>query len=85
MSTLAGKVAIITGGAGGIGKTTTEKFLKEGAKVLISRLNARFQDKAKSELEDINAVKADVTNESEVQQCVKQVIEHFTFSLITRF
>ncbi|AWP27866.1 hypothetical protein PVOR_19999 [Paenibacillus vortex V453] len=80
MSRLAGKVAVITGGAGGIGKITAEKFLKEGAKVVIVDLMQDALDKAKSELDghgEVIAIKADVTNASEVESYVKRAIEHF--------
>ncbi|MEC5424810.1 SDR family NAD(P)-dependent oxidoreductase [Virgibacillus sp. C22-A2] len=80
MERLSGKVAVITGGAGGIGKVTAERFLKEGAKVVLVDLFEESLSKAKEELAsfgEILTVQADVSKESEVENYVKKAVEHF--------
>lgn len=80
MSRLSGKVAIITGGSGGIGKATAVAFLKEGAKVVLVDLNEEQLLAVKADLDtygEVIAVTADVTSEADVENYVKQTVEHF--------
>lgn len=76
---LESQVAIVTGGANGIGKATVKRFLAEGAKVVI----ADFDEKASAELEkelnskDAFSVQLDVSNKESVQQMVEKVIDRF--------
>lgn len=80
MSRLDGKVTVITGGSGGIGKATAKRFLNEGAKVVLVDLFQDKLDEAKKDLEQLGevlVVKADVTQEADVINYVKKAIEHF--------
>jgi len=80
MSRLSGKVAIITGGAGGIGKVTAETFLKEGAKVVLVDLNEEILREVKAELDpfgEVMIVETDVTCEADVDNYVNKTIEHY--------
>ncbi|GGJ82196.1 short chain dehydrogenase [Lentibacillus kapialis] len=80
MPRLEGKVAIVTGGAGEIGQKTGEKFLKEGAKVILVDMNRDSLDKAKSNLKhygEVITIKADVSNEDDVKNYVNETVEKF--------
>ncbi len=80
MARLDGKAAVITGGAGGIGKETAKLFLQEGAKVVLVDLFDEALEKAKNELSsfgEVLTVRADVTKEEDVKNYVKVAYEHF--------
>ncbi|QCJ41188.1 SDR family oxidoreductase [Bacillus sp. S3] len=80
MSKLAGKVAVITGGAGGIGKETAELFLREGAKVVLVGRSEESLQQTRVELEsygEVIAVTADVSKEADTIHYVKTAVDHF--------
>lgn len=82
---LAGKVAVITGGAGNIGETITRRYLDEGATVVavdlnMDKLNA-FRERLINEEgrspEQIMVVAMDGSNMNQVRAGVQQVVERF--------
>lgn len=76
---LAGKVAVVTGGASGLGKATIEIFASRGAKVAIFDLNAEAGAQVVSALGDDNAGfwPVDVASAESVENAVKAVVEKF--------
>ncbi|MCE4050151.1 MULTISPECIES: SDR family NAD(P)-dependent oxidoreductase [Bacillaceae] len=81
MGKLQDKVAVITGGASGIGAATARLFVSEGAKVVLVDLNEEKGKAFESELKALNAgalfVKANITSEDEVANIFKQTIDAF--------
>lgn len=80
MNELKGKVAIITGGASGIGLATVEAFLDKGSKVVLSDYNEELgkqQADRLAEKGEVIFVKADVSKEEEVKALVDKTVETF--------
>jgi NAD(P)-dependent dehydrogenase (short-subunit alcohol dehydrogenase family) len=72
-----GKVAIVTGGSGGIGAAVCEVFAREGAKVAVLDLDQALADKFAEHLRGLGAearsYRADVTSSVEVDEVFAQV------------
>ncbi|MEH6570696.1 MAG: SDR family oxidoreductase [Halioglobus sp.] len=79
MTRLREKVAIITGSTSGMGETTAEIFVREGARVVISGRNEIRGKEIAAALGEDNAlfVRADVTNEKEIANLVDVTMQRF--------
>lgn len=73
---LEGKVAVVTGGASGIGRETARRFAKEGARVCVVDLAHGPGKDAASEIGGLY-VHADVTSPDDVQRAYRETTEHF--------
>ncbi|KAL2924264.1 Secoisolariciresinol dehydrogenase [Bienertia sinuspersici] len=73
---LEGKVALITGGASGIGEYTAKFFSKHGAKVMIADIQDDLSQSICENLGQSNAsyTHCDVTKEAHVQNAVDKTV-----------
>lgn len=70
MGVLEGKVAIITGGAGGIGREIARAYVREGAKVGLLDINAELLAEAERELPGAQALPCDVSDREQVRHVI---------------
>jgi sorbitol-6-phosphate 2-dehydrogenase len=74
---LEGQVAIITGGAQGLGEALAQRLDKEGCKVVVADINLEAAQKVASGLNDALALKVDVCNEEEVEAMVQAAVTKY--------
>jgi momilactone-A synthase len=76
---LEGKVAVITGGASGIGACTARLFVKHGARVVVADIQDELGASLCAELGPENAsfVRCDVTDEADVAGAVDHAVARF--------
>ena len=67
MNRLQDKVAVVTGGARGIGLATAQTFAEEGARLIVFDIN----------VSESNAMRVDVTSASQVESAIKNVFDKY--------
>jgi NAD(P)-dependent dehydrogenase (short-subunit alcohol dehydrogenase family) len=81
MKQLKGKCAIITGGASGIGQTTAELFVEQGAAVVLADINVtggeKLAEKMRNNGGEVVFVKCDVTDARQCQNVIQTAVENF--------
>lgn len=78
MTLLSGKVAVITGGASGIGQASVEKFVEQGARVVIADVNIEQGMALAEQLGDVAAFKqTDVSQPDQIGALVDFAVAQF--------
>jgi len=80
MRDIAGKVAVVTGGANGIGRGIVEALLDEGARVVIADIEQSVLDRTVDELRDrgeVTGIRTDVSDFASVETLAKTVFERY--------
>jgi NAD(P)-dependent dehydrogenase (short-subunit alcohol dehydrogenase family) len=81
MTNLQDKVAVVTGGASGIGLATVQAFLERGAKVVIGDYNEEsgkaIEQQLKETYENVLFVRTNVAEEQSVENLVKAAVDTF--------
>jgi NAD(P)-dependent dehydrogenase (short-subunit alcohol dehydrogenase family) len=76
---LPGKVAIVTGGASGIGRAIGEMFVREGAKVIVGDIHTIpwVKNGKEGSVGEVVAQRADVRKEADVKSLIHQAMERW--------
>ena len=72
-----GKVAVITGGASGLGRATAEMVIAKGGKVAVLDLNEELAQATAAELGEAKAYQVNVTDDASVTKAVEEVRSDF--------
>jgi len=78
---LKGKVAVITGGAGGIGTEIAKEYGRAGASVVVTSRTQEALDKVASEVSELDvptlSIVADITKPEEVDSLISATVKNF--------
>jgi len=78
---LAGKIAIVTGSSGGIGKAIALKFAEEGARVVVAARRQHLCEQTVKQIREKGgeamAIPTDVTDESQVERLITETVKRY--------
>jgi 3(or 17)beta-hydroxysteroid dehydrogenase len=74
---LSGKIALITGGASGIGLATAKRFAEQGATVVVADVNVEAAEAAAHGHQGLHATALDVTDEERWRVVVDETLSRF--------
>ncbi len=76
------KVALVTGGARGIGRAIALTLAKEGADIVVGDINIQEAEKTSAEIEALGrksmALEMDVTSMAKVEETINKILDKFT-------
>lgn len=81
MAALDGKIAIVTGGGGGIGGAVARRFASDGAKMAVADIDSAAAQKCADAIDAENgealALRADVTRKESVREMVQKTLDRW--------
>ena len=77
MSRLDGKVCVITGAGGGMGREAALLFCEEGARVCVADVDGEAAEKTAADARDAFAIEVDVADEGSVQAMLAATAERY--------